>query len=136
MESKRIGECIAALRQGAGRTQEELAQAVGVSAQAVSKWECGGMPDAALLPGIADFLGVPIDRIYGREGTGGDIYEALRRRFAGMDHTQRMQEAMSICFDLQKVLVSRKYYCLHKTRNCGILKEKGGIPKCRGRSTK
>ena len=33
-------------------------------------------------------------------------------------------------------LVSRKYYCLHKTRNCGILKEKGGIPKCRGRSTK
>jgi len=104
MESKRIGEHIAALRQGAGRTQEELAQAVGVSAQAVSKWECGGMPDASLLPGIADFLGVPIDRLYGREGTGGDIYEALRRRFAGMDHGQRMREGMGICFDLQKVL--------------------------------
>jgi len=104
MENKRIGECIAALRQGAGRTQEELAQAVGVSAQAVSKWECGGMPDAALLPGIADFLGVPIDRLYGREGVGGNIYEALRQRFAGMDHTERMREGMSICFDLQKVL--------------------------------
>jgi len=104
MESKRIGEHIAALRQGAGRTQEELAQAVGVSAQAVSKWECGGMPDAALLPGVADFLGVLIDRLYGREGAGGDIYEVLRRRFAGMDHAQRMREGMSICFDLQKVL--------------------------------
>jgi len=104
MENKKLGEAIAALRQGIGATQEELAQSVGVSAQAVSKWECGGMPDAALLPGIADFLGVPIDRLYGREGVSGDIYEAFRKRFAGMDHAQRMREGMSICFDLQKVL--------------------------------
>jgi transcriptional regulator with XRE-family HTH domain len=104
MENKKLGESIAALRQAMGATQEELAGAAGVSAQAVSKWECGGMPDAALLPGIADFFGVPIDRLFGREGVGGDIYEALRLRFAGMDHTQRMQEGISICFHLQKVL--------------------------------
>ena len=104
MDNRKLGESIAALRQALGATQEGLAQSVGVSAQAVSKWECGGMPDAALLPGIADFLGVPIDRLFGREGVGGDIYEALRLRFAGMDHAQRMQEGIRICFDLQKAL--------------------------------
>ena len=104
MENRKVGECIAALRQGMGATQEELAQAVGVSAQAVSKWECGGMPDAALLPGIADFLGVPIDRLYGRAGVGGDIGEALRLHFRGDTTEGWMREAIGICFELQKAL--------------------------------
>lgn len=104
MENKRIGECVAALRQAMGATQEELAGAVGVSAQAVSKWECGGLPDAALLPGIADFFGVPIDRLFGREGVGGNIAEALRLHFAGKDHAERMREGIRLCFELQKAL--------------------------------
>ena len=62
------------------------------------------MPDAALLPGIADFLGVPIDRLYGREGVGGDFYEALRLRFAGIEHEDRMREGIRICYELQKAL--------------------------------
>jgi len=103
MESKKLGASIAALRQAMGATQEELAQSVGVSAQAVSKWECGGMPDAALLPGIADFLGVPIDRLYGREEVG-DLYEALRLRVGKMEQEDRMREGMRICFELQKAL--------------------------------
>ncbi|MCL2495773.1 MAG: helix-turn-helix domain-containing protein [Oscillospiraceae bacterium] len=104
MENKKLGESIAALRQAMGATQEDLAQSVGVSAQAVSKWECGGLPDAALLPGIADFLGVPIDRLYGRAGVGGDIYEALRLRVGKMAQEDRMREGMRICFELQKAL--------------------------------
>ena len=108
MENKKVGECIAALRQGLGATQEELAQAVGVSAQAVSKWERGGMPDAALLPGIADFLGVPIDRLYGREGVGGDFYEALRLRVSKMEREKRMREGMCICYALQLAMGGSK----------------------------
>ena len=104
MENKKLGESIAALRQAMGATQEELAQAVGVSAQAVSKWECGGMPDAALLPGIADFLGVPIDRLFGREGVGGDIYEALRLRLKKMEQGDRMREGIMTCFELLKAI--------------------------------
>ena len=104
MDNRKIGESIAALRQALGATQEDLAQSVGVSAQAVSKWECGGMPDAALLPAIADFLGVPIDRLYGREGVGGDFYEALRLRVGKMKQEERMREGMQICFELQKAL--------------------------------
>ena len=49
-------------------TQEALSKAVSISAQAVSRWECGGAPDVALLPAVADALGVTIDALFGREG--------------------------------------------------------------------
>lgn len=55
------------IRKERGVTQEQLADAVGVSAQAVSKWEISSYPDAGLLPAIADFLNVTIDELYGRE---------------------------------------------------------------------
>lgn len=56
-----------ALRKEKGMTQEQLADIVGVSPQAVSKWETSSYPDPQLLPSIADTLGVSIDRLYGRE---------------------------------------------------------------------
>ena len=43
------------------RTQDELAQALGVTAQAVSRWETGTCyPDMELLPSIANFFGAVI----------------------------------------------------------------------------
>ena len=63
---ERIGTIIAELRKKKGVKQDDVAKAVGVSAQAVSKWENGGTPDAELLPLIADYLGVSIDRLFGR----------------------------------------------------------------------
>ncbi len=48
-----IGGRIAALRKERGLTQEQLGRQVGVSAQAVSKWENGGAPDVELLPAPA-----------------------------------------------------------------------------------
>lgn len=62
-----IGGRIAALRKERGLTQEQLGRQVGVSAQAVSKWENGGAPDVELLPALADRLGVSIDTLFGRE---------------------------------------------------------------------
>ena len=64
-----IGGEILKYRKAAKLTQEELGAAVGVSTQAVSRWECGGMPDAAVLPAIADALGVSIDALFGRDGS-------------------------------------------------------------------
>ena len=61
-----IGERISELRKKRELTQEQLGDAVGVSAQAVSKWENGGTPDVTLLPILADKLGVTIDEIFGR----------------------------------------------------------------------
>ena len=51
-----MGKRIAALRKERGVKQDELASFVGVSTQAVSKWENGGAPDIELLPKIADFF--------------------------------------------------------------------------------
>ena len=54
------------LRKEHNVTQETLASHLGVSPQAVSKWENGSYPDGDLLPKIADFFGVSTDYLYGR----------------------------------------------------------------------
>lgn len=78
MDVKLIGSQIAKFRKAAGQTQEELGKAVGVSTQAVSRWECGGAPDVSLLPAIADALHVAVDALFGREeGKVEDISQAL-----------------------------------------------------------
>ena len=50
-----------------GLTQEQVGRMIGVTTQAVSKWERGSTPDAEILPLIADALGVSVDALYGRE---------------------------------------------------------------------
>ncbi len=62
-----IGEQIKKFRLQKGITQEELGKLVGVTTQAVSKWERGGVPDAEILPHIADALGIKIDMLFGRQ---------------------------------------------------------------------
>lgn len=60
-----IGKQIRALRLAKGVTQEELAEYLGVSFQAVSKWETeASTPDIALLPNIAVFFGISIDELF------------------------------------------------------------------------
>ena len=64
VSSMKIGSNIAALRKEKGITQEELANALGVSAQAVSKWENNSScPDVSLLTDIADYFGVTVDAL-------------------------------------------------------------------------
>ena len=64
-----IGNNIAALRKEKGITQEELAKILGVSAQAVSKWENNSScPDVALLTDIADYFGVTVDALLRAQG--------------------------------------------------------------------
>jgi transcriptional regulator with XRE-family HTH domain len=59
-----IGKMIFDLRKKKGITQEQLANAVGVSVPAVSKWETGNSyPDIALLIPIARYLGVSVDTL-------------------------------------------------------------------------
>jgi len=59
-----MGQRIAMLRKGKSMTQEQLADAMGVSAQAVSKWENDvSCPDIALLPQLAKTLGVTVDTL-------------------------------------------------------------------------
>ncbi len=50
-------------RKAANLTQEQLAAELGVSSQAVSKWERGGSPDIGMLPIIANYFHITIDEL-------------------------------------------------------------------------
>lgn len=61
-----LGNNIRQLRRRDKRTQEALAEALGVTSQAVSRWEAGGSyPDMNLIPSIANYFGVTIDELFG-----------------------------------------------------------------------
>ncbi|MDE7300011.1 MAG: helix-turn-helix domain-containing protein, partial [Lachnospiraceae bacterium] len=63
-----IGGKIRDLRRQYGRTQEDLATALGVTCQAVSRWEAnGGYPDMEMIPSIANYFGISIDTLFGFE---------------------------------------------------------------------
>lgn len=62
-----IGNNIMTLRKENGLTQEQLANALGISYQAVSKWETGNAcPDISTLPLLADLFSVSVDQLIGR----------------------------------------------------------------------
>ena len=59
-----LANTLKALRKARGISQEQLADQCGVTVQAVSKWECAqSLPDITLLPVLADYFGVSIDRL-------------------------------------------------------------------------
>ena len=61
-----LGTKIRELRRRDGRTQDNLAEVLGVTAQAVSRWESGGSyPDMEMIPAIANYFGVSIDELFG-----------------------------------------------------------------------
>ena len=64
MDTQKIGEQISVLRKSKGLTQNELGERLGVSFQAVSKWERGEtLPDITILPDLAKVLETTVDFI-------------------------------------------------------------------------
>ena len=60
-----IGQKIKQLRLHRGITQEQLGQSLGLTGQAISKWESNTtMPDIQLLPELSALLGVSIDTLF------------------------------------------------------------------------
>lgn len=66
----KIGDKIRELRKRDGRTQENLAEALGITCQAVSRWEQNAAyPDMELIPSVANYFGISIDELFGYECT-------------------------------------------------------------------
>lgn len=67
MDNATLGKRIKNHRIRVGLTQEQLAERVGVSAQAVSKWENNlSCPDITILPELAEIFGISVDELLGR----------------------------------------------------------------------
>ena len=63
-----LGKRIASNRKLMKLTQDQLAEQLGVTAQAVSKWENDqSCPDITMLPRLAEIFGISIDELLGRE---------------------------------------------------------------------
>lgn len=100
-----LGGRMQKLRKQKGITQEELSKAMQVSTQAVSKWECGGTPDAMLLPKLADYFHVSIDHLFGREAKQPErlsdlVYQKLKEK----EREEQLELAFEICYMIENAI--------------------------------
>lgn len=108
----RCGEQLAFLRREKQITQEQLAQAMGVTNQAVSKWESGqSYPDITLLPRLAAYFQVTVDELLGVAKP-----QSMRNIYLGIKELFREtpgEECFSLAFKLATLMhegaVSRGY---------------------------
>lgn len=111
MESFRLNEQLAYLRRARGITQEELAQALGVTNQAVSKWESAQCcPDIQILPDIAAFFGVSIDQLMGARNVAASDGLPLQLR-AALDDAQTGDDiklALRLAYTIHATLFSKE----------------------------
>ena len=90
-----LGNNIRQLRRRGKKTQEALAEALGVTSQAVSRWESGGSyPDMNLIPSIANFFGVSIDELFGYEGERANRIETL---VAEIERMNQLNSGKDVC---------------------------------------
>ncbi len=93
-----VGQQIARFRKEKGMTQEVLATAIGVSSQAISKWENNtNLPDILLLPVLADVFGVRVDDLFGRKQT---------------KELGNPEQAVALCCDS---LLETVFSCMHRS---------------------
>ncbi len=87
MNAININEQIAYYRKQRGLTQEDVARALGVTNQAVSKWESAQCcPDITLLPELADLFEVSVDKLLGRKPSAslGELCHMLKAHFSSL----------------------------------------------------
>ena len=106
MPNGNIGEIILKLRKDKNITQDELGKILGVSNQAVSKWETGGgLPDIELLPSIADYFNVSIDTLFGREiNDYNDISMGTSKHIQSFESDEIFKAALEHCWVIERSL--------------------------------
>lgn len=99
-----LGDNIRRARKKMGLTQEEVASVIGVTSQAVSRWESGsGMPDITLLVPLAQTLSISLDSLFGYEPQerSETTYIELEREFEDIEQRAASPlEAVFIKLDL------------------------------------
>ncbi|MDR0905863.1 MAG: helix-turn-helix domain-containing protein [Oscillospiraceae bacterium] len=93
----KIGERLRSLRKNTDTTQERLAEHLGVTAQAISRWESETCyPDIETLPALADFFGVSVDELLRDEYSDSESLESVLAKIKNyFVHTPENE-----CFDV------------------------------------
>lgn len=83
-------------------TQEQAAKRLGVSAQSISRWECGTtMPDIMLLPELARLYGVTIDDLFRQRPSAYDNY--AQRLVASFAESRNPEDFAAAVFEFEKL---------------------------------
>jgi pentatricopeptide repeat protein len=103
-----IGKNIKALRESLGLTQEQLAEKLHISYQAVSKWETSqNVPDTMMLPAISKIFGVTIDELF-REKR--ENYDNLAGKLAAIyEDTKRKEDFLQADLAYNRLFTEGKY---------------------------
>lgn len=113
MAANTFSSTLQTLRKKQGVTQEQLANHLGVSPQAVSKWENGSYPEGDLLPKISDFFGVSISYLYGQESENVSLEQTVLNELrdviekhilegkSGCDHSDYFDKMLDIVWAFQ-----------------------------------
>lgn len=98
---KQFGDRLKKLRHDNGITQDILAEYLGISYQAVSKWENNaGFPDISLLPAISGFFGVSTDYLLGIElEKSEDRIEKALNEARNFTHTGEIEKSINIILE-------------------------------------
>ena len=95
-----IGEQIKKYRVKKGLTQEELGNMIGVTTQAVSKWERGGSPDAEILPAVAKSLGITLNMLFGESDNIQSLDDTLAEEILSMEHDKGIKRLYSLIWKI------------------------------------
>ena len=100
-------------------TQEQAAEALGISTQTVSRWECNTtLPDVTILPKIASLYCVTIDDLYRESSVAYDNY--AQRLGSVFEASHKPEDFMQAYMEYQKLLKSGEY-TIEDLRLYGIL---------------
>ncbi len=113
-----LSENLRRLRLTAGYTQEQLGQQLGVSAQSISRWECGTtLPDVMLLPALARIFAVTVDDLY-REAA--CVYPYYAQRLVSVyEATGRTEDFLAAEQEFSRLLMQE--HTADDLRSLGVL---------------
>lgn len=102
----KLSDNIKKYRQKKNMTQDDLANILGVSAQAVSKWERSETyPDGSLLLPLADALDTSLDALFGNEKIyTDDLYDRLRGTYDGLNRNEEIGKTYELGIMLENAL--------------------------------